>query len=83
VYLLWFTMDLWQHEQNHKARQEQHISMSNLTAILRHLGVLDQCLTSPEVFDQSSATPGAECDCNVCFEELDSGSGNTNGKKRA
>ncbi|CAM6022789.1 unnamed protein product [Sphagnum balticum] len=71
-------------EQNHNARQEQHMSMSNFTAILRHLeGVLDQRSTSPEAFDQSSATPGTVCDCNVCFEELDSGSGNTNGKKRA
>lgn len=71
-------------EQNHEARQEQHMSMSNFAAILRHLEVvLDERSTSPEVFDQSSTAPGTVCDCSVCFEELDSGSGNTNGKKRA
>jgi hypothetical protein len=71
-------------EQNRKARQEQHMSISNFAAMWRHLeGVLDQHSTNPEVFDQSSTTQGTVCDCNVCFEELDSGSGNTNGKKRA
>lgn len=72
-----YTM-LEQHEQSHKARQEQ------LAALLRHFeGALDQRSTSPEVFDQRSTTPGTVHDCSVCFEELDSGSGNTNGKKRA
>ncbi|CAK9275397.1 unnamed protein product [Sphagnum jensenii] len=70
-------------EQNHEGRQEQHMSMSNIAAMLMHLGVVDQHSTSPEVFDQSSTTPGTVPDCSVCFEELDSGSGNTNGKKRA
>lgn len=83
MYLFWFTLDLWQHEQNHEGRQEQHMSMSNIAAMLMHLGVVDQHSTSPEVFDQSSTTPGTVPDCSVCFEELDSGSGNTNGKKRA